>query len=257
VVRIFLPSSHVTDNRLSIKDEKAHYLLSVLRCRKGDRLIVFDGSGTCFMTVIKEARRREVFAEILETFSCNLESPLDCILVQGILKGEKMDMVIQKTTELGVKEIVPAVTERSQLRDTRRVKRWRKIAEEASRQSGRSVVPAVHEPVELKKVLTSCAPQSMHRGFIFYEEGGMKLSEAVKVFSTKGSRNPSPLVGGGKGEGELLILIGPEGGFTKEEVNFAEESGLTVISLGKRILKAETAAISAVTLVQYLFGDMG
>ena len=216
------------------------------------------------MTVIKEARKREVFAEILETFSCNLESHLHCILIQGILKGEKMDIVIQKTTELGVNEIVPAVTERSQLRDTRRVKRWRKIAEEASRQSGRSAVPVVHEPVELKKVLTSYASQSTHQGFIFYEEEGMKLSEAVKVFSTKGSKNPSPLVGEvgvdsyrGKGEGKLSVLIGPEGGFSREEVTFAKEKGFLVMSLGKRILKAETAAISAVTLVQYLFGDMG
>jgi len=274
VVRIFLPSVHVTDNRLSITDEKAHYLLSVLRCRKGDHLIVFDGSGICFMTVIKEACRREVFAEILETFSCNLESPLHSILVQGILKGEKMDTVIQKTTELGVNEIVPAVTERSQLRDTRRVKRWRKIAEEASRQSGRSVVPVVSEPVELKKVLTSCASQSTHQGFIFYEEGGMTLSEAIAVLQQTNTPNPSldqssspaplfvktntlipPFIKGGKGG--LVCCIGPEGGFTKEEVNFAEEKGLTVISLGKRILKAETAAISAVTLVQYLFGDMG
>lgn len=205
------------------------------------------------MTVIKEARKREIFAEILETFSCNLESTLHSILVQGILKGEKMDIVIQKTTELGVNEIVPAVTERSQLRDTRRVKRWRKIAEEASRQSGRSVVPVVHEPVELKKVLTSYASQSTHQGFIFYEEEGMKLSEAVKVFSTKGSKNPSPPVG----EGKLSVLIGPEGGFSREEVTFAKEKGFLVMSLGKRILKAETAAISAVTLVQYLFGDMG
>ena len=209
------------------------------------------------MTVIKEARKREIFAEILETFSCNLESHLHIILIQGILKGEKMDMIIQKTTELGVNEIVPAVTERSQLRDTRRVKRWRKIAEEASRQSGRSVVPVVHEPVELKKVLTSYASQSTPQGFIFYEEEGMKLSEAVKVFPTKGSKNPSPLVGEGKGEGELLILIGPEGGFSREEVTFAKEKGFLVTSLGKRILKAETAAISAVTLVQYLFGDIG
>ncbi|MBS1232882.1 MAG: rRNA ((1498)-N(3))-methyltransferase, partial [Nitrospirae bacterium] len=80
----------MTDNRLSITDEKAHYLLSVLRCRKGDHLIAFDGSGTCFMAVIGEVRKREVFADILETFSCNLESPLHSILVQGILKGEKM-----------------------------------------------------------------------------------------------------------------------------------------------------------------------
>jgi 16S rRNA (uracil1498-N3)-methyltransferase len=245
VVRIFLPSAHVTDNRLSITDEKAHYLLSVLRCRKGDHLIVFDGTGDCFRTSIIKAHRREVIAEIIEQFFCDHESHLHIILIQGILKGEKMDMIIQKTTELGVNEIVPAVTERSQLRDTRRVKRWRKIAEEASRQSGRSVVPVVREPVELKKYLTSSAFQATPQGFIFYEEEGMKLSEAVKVFPK------------GKGEGELLVLIGPEGGFTKEEVNFAKERGLTVISLGERILKAETAAISAVTLVQYLFGDMG
>jgi 16S rRNA (uracil1498-N3)-methyltransferase len=257
VVRIFLPSAHVTDNRLSITDEKAHYLLSVLRCRKGDHLIVFDGSGNCFRTSIIKAHRREVIAEIIEQFFCDHESHLHIILIQGILKGEKMDMIIQKTTELGVNEIVPAVTERSQLRDTRRVKRWRKTAEEASRQSGRSVVPVVHEPVELKKVLTSYASQSTPQGFIFYEEEGMKLSEAVKVFPTKGSKNPSPLVGEGKGEGELLILIGPEGGFSREEVTFAKEKGFLVTSLGKRILKAETAAISAVTLVQYLFGDMG
>ena len=181
----------MTDNRLSITDEKAHYLLSVLRCRKGDHLIVFDGSGNCFRTSIIKAHRREVIAEIIEQFFCDHESHLHIILIQGILKGEKMDMIIQKTTELGVNEIVPAVTERSQLRDTRRVKRWRKIAEEASRQSGRSVVPVVHEPVELKKVLTSYASQSTPQGFIFYEEGGMKLSEAVKVFPTKGSKNPS------------------------------------------------------------------
>jgi 16S rRNA (uracil1498-N3)-methyltransferase len=240
LVRIFLPSARVTDNKLSITDEKAHYLLSVLRCRKGDHLIAFNGSGTCFMAVIRETRKREVFAEILETFSCNLESPLYSVLVQGILKGEKMDIVIQKTTELGVNEIVPAVTERSQLRDTRRVKRWRKIAEEASRQSGRSVVPAVKDPVELKTFLTSPDFQSTPRGLIFYEESGISLKRAMHDASHS-----------------LHLCIGPEGGFTKEEVNFAEERGLTVLSLGKRILKAETAAISAVTLVQYLFGDMG
>jgi len=241
----------VTDNRLSITDEKAHYLLSVLRCRKGDHLIAFDGSGTCFMAVIGEVRKREVFADILETFSCNLESPLHSILVQGILKGEKMDMVIQKTTELGVNEIVPAVTERSQLRDTRRVKRWRKIAEEASRQSGRSVVPVVHEPVELRKYLTSSAFQSASQGFIFYEEGGISLKHAFHMM-----QDARYTIHDRANKGGLICSIGPEGGFTKEEVQFAEEQGLTVVSLGKRVLRAETAAISAVTLVQYLFGDM-
>jgi len=253
VVRIFLPSVLATDNRISITDEKAHYLLSVLRCRKGDNLIIFDGSGTCFRAVIREARKQEAVAEILESFSCHLESPLHSILVQGILKGEKMDMVVQKTTELGVNEIVPAVTERSQLRDTRRVSRWRKIAGEASRQSGRSMVPVVHEPVEMRKYLTASPVRANLQGFIFYEEEGMKLSEAVKASPIMIDKTPA----GRLGDGEILILIGPEGGFTEEEVSFAEEKGLRVISLGKRVLRAETAAVSAVTLVQYLFGDMG
>jgi 16S rRNA (uracil1498-N3)-methyltransferase len=253
VVRLFLPSARLTDEKLSITDEKAHYLLSVLRCREGDNFIIFDGRGTCFLAVIRETRKREVITEVIETFPCDLESPLHSILVQGILKGEKMDVVIQKTTELGISEIVPAATERSQLRDTRRVKRWEKIAEEAARQSGRSVVPVIREPVDLRNYFTSSFSHSKLQGFIFYEEGGKRLSEAVKVFPTKGRNTSSPLVE----EGGFLILVGPEGGFTKEEVICAQERGLSVVSLGKRVLRAETAAISAVTLVQYLFGDMG
>lgn len=257
MVRIFLPSVRATDARISISGEKAHYLLTVLRCRKGDNLIIFDGSGTFFTAVITEARKQEVIVEILESSPCHLESPLYSILVQGILKGEKMDMVIQKTTELGVNEIVPAVTERSQLRDTKRVVRWRKIAEEASRQSGRCVVPVVHEAVDMKNYLAFSPARRIFPGFIFYEEGGMSLSQAVAEFPVKYPRAISPLVSGGRSKGELFILIGPEGGFTKEEVAYAEERGLSVISLGKRVLRAETAAISAATLVQYLLGDMG
>lgn len=243
MVRIFLPSAKIADKSLTIEGEKAHYLLSVLRCRKGDNFIVFDGRGTCFLSLIREIGKRRATADVLEIFPCNLESPLRSILVQGILRGEKMDIVIQKTTELGISEVVPAITERSQLRDTRRVARWRKIAEEAARQSGRSMVPVVHEPVELRNFLTSTALQSTLQGFIFYEEEGMTLSEVVS------SLIPHP--------SSLLVIIGPEGGFSKEEVTCAEERGLKAVSLGKRVLRAETAAIASVTLVQYLFGDMG
>lgn len=223
--------------------------MSVLRCRTGDHFVAFDGSGTCFKAVIREARKREITAEVLETSSCNLESPLRSILVQGILKGEKMDMVIQKTTELGINEIIPAVTARSQLRDSRRVKRWRTIAEEASRQSGRSAVPDVHEPVELMPYLTSCAFNSKLNGLIFYEEGGMSLKHAYRMIQASFGTHPLPH--------SLFLCIGPEGGFIKEEVQFAEQKGFRVVSLGKRILRAETAAIAAAALVQYLFGDMG
>jgi 16S rRNA (uracil1498-N3)-methyltransferase len=112
VPRIYLPTVNIKENQISITDEKAHYLTSVLRCRKGDGLIVFDGEGNCFRSIIAKSGKREVVAEVLERFSCNLESHLEIVLAQGILKGEKMDLVVQKTTELGVKGIIPVVTER-------------------------------------------------------------------------------------------------------------------------------------------------
>jgi len=239
--RIYLPISHIKDNRISITDEKAHHLTSVLRCRKGDELIVFDGKGNCFRTTILKADRREVIADVIKRFPCDTESHINITLVQGILKGEKMDIIIQKTTELGVNEIIPVVTERSQLRETRKVTRWRKIAEEGSRQSGRSVVPVIREPVEFKKYFAN--QKYKFQGFIFFEEDGMKLFEALSSFVSRPS--------------SVSVLIGPEGGFTKEEITLATEWGLHVISLGKRILRAETAAISAITLIQYLLGDLG
>jgi 16S rRNA (uracil1498-N3)-methyltransferase len=292
--RIYLPINLIKEGRISITDEKAHYLISVLRCRKGDDLIVFDGKGDCFRTTILKADRKEIITEVIEKFQCNAESNINITLVQGFLKGEKMDLVIQKTTELGVKEIIPVVTERSQLRKTRKVARWRKIAEEASRQSGRSIIPIVHDPMKFSDIFHLLPPSNKVNGLIFYEEGGMKLSEAVEIFKQRfnytlplplpsyvltdlPSRDgrhiptpryesqptlsrgeaPSPPAGEGRGEGELLIIIGPEGGFTKEEIILAKEKGLSIISFGERILRAETAAISAVALVQFLLGDMG
>ena len=249
--RIFLPALSVTDNRIVLDGEKAHYLSSVLRCKKGDELTIFDGKGNCFRTVIARADKREVIAEVLRHFPCDFESPVHIILVQGLLKGEKMDWVVQKTTELGVREIVPVITERSQVRETRKAVRWRKIAEEASRQSGRSVVPAVHEPVGLKEFLKGSEPvrQGEAKGFIFWEDGGASFDEAIKKISVSPGL---PFAGS-----PVHLFIGPEGGFTHEEVTLAQEKSFQVVSLGRRILRAETAALSAVTLVQFLFGDMG
>ncbi len=267
-----MPDIHILDGRISITGEKVRYLTSVLRCRKGDSLIIFDGKGGCLRTTILKADRKEVTTTVMEKFPCNTESPINITLVQGILKGEKMDIVVQKVTELGVMEIIPVVTERSQLRETRKVARWKKIAEEASRQSGRSVIPIIHEPVDFKKFLNTRILQIASQGLIFYEEQGMKISEAVEIIKQSFNPPSSPFtkVGqrgitekGGKGGFEenfgftIFVIVGPEGGFTKEEVALAKEKGLLVTFLGERILRAETAAISAVTLVQFLLGDMG
>lgn len=258
--RLYIPHAHIVEGQIRITGDKARYLISVLRCRKGDELIVFDGEGNCFRTMILKADRKGVITEAIEQFSSDTESPLHITLVQGLLKGEKMDMVIQKTTELGIKEIIPLIAERSQLKETKKVDRWRKIAAEAAKQCGRTIIPVIHEPVDFDHFFAgqgysrgnSKTVEQRHdkmNGFIFWEEGGLSFKEAVlKISSSPNHRlNQSP----------IYLVIGPEGGFTKEEVIHAEEKGLLVASLGKRILRAETAAISTVTLVQFLLGDMG
>jgi 16S rRNA (uracil1498-N3)-methyltransferase len=241
--RLYLLSPAFLNNQISIGGEKARYLTAVLRCRKGDSLTIFDGEGSCFRTILTRVDRKTVTAELKERSAFSPESPIHLILVQGILKGEKMDIVVQKTTELGVKEIMPVFTERSQLRETGKVDRWRRIAEEASRQSGRNVVPVVHEITDFHTALASQGQHLKPSGIVFYEEEGQRMSEIVPFFT------PHP--------SSLIIAIGPEGGFAREEIEFAKERGLITASLGKRILRAETAAIAAVVLVQFLIGDMG
>jgi 16S rRNA (uracil1498-N3)-methyltransferase len=223
---------------VKITGENARYLSAVLRCRRGEKLTVFDGRGNRFSAIILKAGRHEVDIEIIEKIPSATEPLLNITLIQGMLKHEKMDLVIQKTTELGIRNIIPAVTERTQLRDTRKIGRWRKIALEASRQSGRSSPPLVHDATDFSDVFGGSIPG----GLIFWEEGGMGLREALESIKQGTS---------------ITLAVGPEGGFTEKEVRLAEENGLVITSLGKRILRAETAAIAAVGIVQFSLGDMG
>ncbi|NWF52265.1 MAG: 16S rRNA (uracil(1498)-N(3))-methyltransferase [Nitrospirae bacterium] len=248
--RIYIPNISVKENQISIAGDNAKYLVSVLRCKKGDELIVFDGEGNSLRTEILKADRKEVIADVIGKVPCDIESPINLILVLGLLKGQKMDMVIQKATELGVKEIMPVITERCQSRETRKVGRWRKIAEEASRQCGRTMIPFIHEPVDYVQFLGKVCQLRFGEiiGLIFWEEGELSVKDAFHKISSSQIARFSVL--------PIYILIGPEGGFTKEEVSLAEAKGFIVSSLGKRILRAETAAISAVVLIQFLLGAL-
>ncbi|GAB4412683.1 MAG: 16S rRNA (uracil(1498)-N(3))-methyltransferase [Thermodesulfovibrionales bacterium] len=243
--RIFLPLKEPSE-KIHITGERARYITTVLRCREGDEILIFDGKGTSYRTIINNITKKEVLVELSGVIPCDTESPLDLVLIQGILRGEKMDIVIQKTTELGVKEIIPAITERSQIRETRKLSRWRKIAEEASRQCGRTIVPVIHELIPFNDIFSSASPCSpyfrKYNGLLFWEDRGIKITEVKERLG---------------GCQSLIIAIGPEGGFTREEVRAAERRDFIVASLGRRILRAETAAISAVTMIQFLFGDLG
>ncbi len=221
---------------IKVPPEKSRYLLSVLRCKKGHAVTVIDGKGSAYTAEIISIVNKDVFIDITGDLPLNAELPVRLTLCQGLLKGEKMELVIQKATELGVAEIVPLVTERSIVKETRKVKRWHAIAEEAAEQCGRAVVPLVRDPEKLNDIVD----REKMNGLLFWEGGGQAISEAMGVIDMKRA---------------FHIFIGPEGGFTPDEVRKAEGQGLVRTTLGKRILRAETAAIAATALVQFLIED--
>lgn len=240
-MRIFLHDLPADSPSATLRGEKARYLSLVLRCRPGDRLTVVAAGNTARAAVVSSVSRQTVMLDLGEELGRVLtESPLRTTLFQGLLKGDRMDLVVQKTTELGVTAIVPVVTERSQVRETRKLSRWSKIAEEAARQSGRPGPPAVHDPMGFDEALSFFRAESAP-GIVFWEAGGEPVSA---VFGQIGP------VGG------IALFTGPEGGYTQEEISRASASGVRVASLGSRILRAETASVMAVGLAQYELGDL-
>ncbi len=239
--RIFLLDSEVRPGIVTLTREKARYLSTVLRCREGDPLTVKDNKGGAYAATIVRVGKREVTVEIRERQELDAESPLGISLHQSMLKGEKMDFVVQKATELGVREIRPVITERSQVTETRKLPRWRKIAEEAARQSGRDAIPVILEPADLSSLFGGVSPLS-GGGLVFWERGGEALPHALEKF---------------RGASAISLLTGPEGGFSEDEIRQASGRGFVTATLGKRILRAETAAIAAVSIVQFALGDLG
>ena len=239
MTRIFLDHLIPDKGTIELTGEKVHYLSSVLRSAPGHTLIVSDPSGAAYRASIVSISRKNATLEIEERCEPAPESPLEITLIQGLLKGDKMDLVIQKASELGVRQLLPAITERSQVRETRKLSRWQKIAEEASRQCGRSVVTAVLEPQEFGSSLQILGRHAA--GIIFWEQSRSPFSSALHACRDKK---------------QLTLCIGPEGGFSEQEVTEAAAKGFAVASLGGRTLRAETAAIAAVSVTQYVLGDL-
>ncbi len=232
--RLFLPPERIAGARAALTAEATHYLRDVLRLAPGARLELFDGQGGAYA------------AEVLDGFGAlalgprrEARPPLALWLVVALAKGEKMDWVVQKATELGVTDIRPFAAERSVVRldaerGEARAARWRRIAAEAARQSGRADVPAVAEPGPLTAVLGSI-PEGFAR-FVFHP-GGEPLAG-------------DPAAG-------IAAVVGPEGGLSAGEVGACEAAGARRVSLGPRVLRAETASLVAVALLQARFGDVG
>jgi 16S rRNA (uracil1498-N3)-methyltransferase len=243
--RFYIPSPHIENGLLKIEGDEVRHIRKVLRLKTGDEIFVFDGLGREFEGMIIEERRTSVMVKIQRSLSPRRDSPLEVTLAQSLLKGEKMDYLIQKATELGIKEIIPFFSSRSvplleKSRSLRRHHRWEKIAVEASKQCGRGVVPKIESLQTYSDMLRSASTD--HLRLILWERDGIKLKEMLK---------------GSKERKKIFFVIGPEGGFSQDEIEKAEKAGFVAVTLGKRILRAETASLCFLSILQYEWGDVG
>ncbi|GAW93448.1 16S rRNA (uracil(1498)-N(3))-methyltransferase [Calderihabitans maritimus] len=249
--RFFVWPENINGERALIKGPDVRHIVKVLRMGPGDRLWLLDGSGYQYAGEIVKAELEKVVVKLLGKEPCSTEPPVRVVLVQGIGKGNKLDLVIQKGTELGVARFYPLQSERTVVKlaaekaEDRR-KRWQRIALEAAKQSRRAIVPEVEPVLPLPEILRQI-PEACLKLVLWEEETSRGLKEAMRDFKVNYGRVP----------GEVFLFVGPEGGFSLDEVQQMKESGVIPVSLGPRILRTETAGLVAATVVLYEWGDLG
>ena len=229
---------------VSLTQDEARHLRDVLRLKSGAEVYVFDGVGREFRCSVANTTRDSAELKIdAQVEPAKPESHLQLNLCVALMKGEKFDLVVQKTTELGVSKITPLVTRYADihLRDesdaAKRVGRWRRIALEAAKQSGRALVPEISLPIGVDSLFEGTNDGSLR--LMFSERGGVGLSSVTASAAHW-----------------LTALIGSEGGWSDDEIAQAQAQDFHIVTLGGRILRAETAAISIAVLLQHLFGDL-
>ncbi len=224
-----------------IPPAEAHHLMHVLRLSAGDTLTLFDGRGTEYDALIEAIGKSGVEFRVLESRSVSRESPLEIRIAQGISSGERMDYTVQKAVELGVTLVQPLATHRSVVRldserAMRRVAHWQAVAAAACEQSGRNHMPRVAPVMALESWLAEARTYPATR-LALLPLATIRLADL------------------GRPSGPVWLLVGPEGGFTQEELQAAQSVGFETVRLGPRILRTETAAIAAVAAMQALWGD--
>jgi 16S rRNA (uracil1498-N3)-methyltransferase len=226
--------------RLEIDGTAANHVAKVLRLRAGDPLILFDDAGGEYTATVAELTRDAVRVDLGEYLATNRESPLRVTLAQGVSRGERMDVVVQKATELGVKRIVPLLAERTVVRlnagqAANRLRRWRAIAVSACEQCGRNRLPEITAPMSLQEFLVSDLPEGLR--LLLQPDGGMRVRDLPASHA-------------------VTLLIGPEGGLAAAEQSAALAAQFRGLSLGPRILRTETAALAALAVIQQQLGDL-
>jgi 16S rRNA (uracil1498-N3)-methyltransferase len=245
MARFYVPQPRIEKGMLKVEGEEVKHIRKVLRLRAGDEIALFDGLGKEFEGMIVEEGLSSVIIKIQKVYSSKRDSPLEVTLAQSLLKGEKMDYLIQKATELGIQEIIPFLSSRSvplleKSGKLKRHHRWERIAVEASKQCGRSVVPKIESLQDYSEILRRTSPNTLL--LILWEREGTRLKEILERSEERK---------------KIFFVIGPEGGFSQKEVEEAKRAGFIPVTLGRRILRAETASLCLLSILQYEQGDIG
>jgi 16S rRNA (uracil1498-N3)-methyltransferase len=245
--RFFVDELLSSQGSLVIAGSEAKHMTRVLRMSPGDRMILLGKAGERFQAVIKEATRHHVLVHLENPLPAPEPSPVHITLCQALLKSHRMDLVVEKTSELGVNRVLPYLAERTvaQLDKSKthtKVERWQAIARSAAKQSDRSAPAEISPLYSFRELLAVVNTESAMKILLWEKEGISSVKDVL--------RSNSPVA-------RVVAMVGPEGGFTEREVKESGEAGFVSVSLGPRILRAETAAISLVALIQYEWGDLG
>ena len=234
--RFFIPADQIDDNQAIITDAIAHQIRNVLRMEKGQHIVVLDNSGWEYEVELAHIERKQVIGKVVEKRPSPHEPRTHITLYQSLMKRDKFEFVLQKATEIGVSRIVPVISQRSlvQTADLKANKqeRWQRILTEAAEQSHRGRIPELAPPLKFNEAIIQLPNYQLP--IICYENGGVDVKTAVSHLAA----TPT-----------IALFIGPEGGYHPNEIQQAQQHGATIITLGARILRAETAALIAPALI--------
>lgn len=245
--RFFIEEIIAKDGTCIIEGSEARHITKVLRMGQGDRLILMDSQGARFQAIIESAYPHKVSVTLERPLPAPPPSPANITLCQALLKSRPMDYVVQKTSELGVNCIIPFSSERTVVRIdsdriSNKVKHWQEIAHNAAKQSDRGNPLRIGPPYLFQDLLEALRQKDALKIILWEDEKAQDLKTLL--------RSPKP-------RKDFIGMIGPEGGFSHKEIEMAREAGFSSVSLGERILRAETAAITLIAIVQYEWGDLG
>lgn len=239
-IRSFVEQPLAIGQRFVLPEFTTHHLVRVLRLEIGDDIVLFNGDGHDYTAKLLSAQKRGAEAEVIDRLQLRTESPLRITLVQGIARGEKMDLILQKATELGVAVIAPVITDRTEVkldgeRSDKKMNHWRGVLAAACEQCGRARLPEILEPQSLAKFAAS---DNNERRLVLDPEADISLVD-LRLSA----------------EMRISLAIGPEGGFSERDLAMLRAGGYEKVRLGPRILRTETAGMAAIAALNALFGD--